>query len=47
MELRKCNLHIAEIKRNLKIMEDWSHLTLGASIEIIDHRCIEWNIVQK
>lgn len=40
MKLRKGNLHIAEIKRNSKIMED-------ASTEIIEHRCIEWNIVKK
>lgn len=40
MKLRKGNLHIAEIKRNSKMMED-------ASTEIIEHRCIEWNIVKK
>lgn len=40
MKLRKGNLHIAEIKRNSKIMED-------ASTEIIEHRCIERNIVKK
>lgn len=39
MKLRKGNLHIAEIIRNSKIMED-------ASTEIIEHRCIERNIVK-
>lgn len=32
MELRKGNLHIVEIKRNSKIMEDRPYLTLDASI---------------